>query len=105
MTMASFGKARKEKGKVIHIQHLVIYHFNTFINIGQQKEKKKYCKHVKLLLPKEKHTNGLNINMKMTNDPCLRHIYVPPGQSILYLIWFCWPPFYLENDQPHHVCT
>ena len=46
-------ESKKEKGKVIHIQHLVIYHFNTFINIGQQKEI--------LLLPKEKHTNGLNM--------------------------------------------
>ena len=32
-------ESKKEKGKVIHIQHLVIYNFNTFINIGQQKEK------------------------------------------------------------------
>ena len=46
-------ESKKEKGKVIHIQHLVIYNFNTFINIGQQKEI--------LLLPKEKHTNGLNM--------------------------------------------
>ena len=37
-------ESKKEKGKVIHIQPLVIYHFNTFINIGQQKEKNKYCK-------------------------------------------------------------
>ena len=43
-------ESKKEKGKVIHIQHLVIYHFNTFINIGQQKEKNKYCQFYRWLL-------------------------------------------------------
>ena len=66
-------ESKKEKGKVIHIQHLVTYLFNTFIHRGQQKDKNEYCKHVKLLWPKEKHTNGLHI-MKMTNYLYLRHI-------------------------------